>query len=404
MSTYKWQFAPRFKRNAFGWRSDTPILRIKEALSEIRLVARKEPILAAEGALVLLEKLSPALMNVDSSSGALGSMVNRAIETLVPILTQADVNATTRQRWLDRLWEAVEADEMPYIEYLADFWGELCATSEVASSWADQFLPIVERIWSPTETGHGYFKGTDACLSALYAAGRHEDLLALLVKARYKSWHNRRWGVKALVAMGKMSEAIDYAEDSRGLNAPESLIAEACEEILLASGLADEAYQRYAIAANRNTTNLATFRSILKKYPNKNPADILRDLVKSEPGAEGKWFAAAKDAGLFDVAIELARSSPTDPRTLTRAARDFAVKRPEFAIAAGLCALGWMARGHGYELTRLDVHAAFDAVMQAARGVGIDDQQIKTQVRQIIDAQQPGLNFVQESLRVKLGY
>jgi hypothetical protein len=402
MSAYKWEFAPRFRRNAFGWRSDLPIKRIKEALSEIRLVARKEPILAAEGAIVLLEKLSPALMNVDSSSGALGSMVNHAIETLVPILTKADVDAATRQRWLDRLWDALQEDEMPYIEYLADFWGELCVNPEVASGWADQFLPIVERIWSPAEPGHGYFRGTDACLSALHAAGRHDELLTLVAKARYKSWHNRRWGVKALVAMGKKAEAIRYAEENRGLNTPEGQIAEVCEEILLSSGLADDAYQRYAIAANRTTTNLATFRAIAKKYPNKNAPDILRDLVKSEPGAEGKWFAAAKDAGLFDVAIELARRSPTDPRTLTRAARDFAIKRPEFALAAGLAALGWMARGHGFDLTGLDVLAAFDVVMQAALGAGIDEQQVKAQVRQMIEVQPAVLNFVQKILQVQL--
>ena len=402
MSAYKWEFAPRFRRNAFGWRSDLPIKRIKEALSEIRLVARKEPTLAAEGAIVLLEKLSPALMNVDSSSGALGSMVNHAIETLVPLLTKADVDAATRARWLDRLWEAVQEDEMPYIEYLADFWGELCVEAKVASVWADQFLPIVERIWSPAEPGHGYFKGTDACLSALHAAGRYDELLALVAKARYKSWHNRRWGVKALVALGKKAEAVRYAEESRGLNTPEGQIAEVCEEILLSSGLADDAYQRYAIAANRTTTNLATFRAIAKKYPNKDAADILRDLVKSEPGAEGKWFAAAKDAGLFDVAIELARRSPTDPRTLTRAARDFASKRPEFAIEAGLTALHWMARGHGYELTGFDVHAAFDAVMQAALGAGLDEPQIKAQVRQMIEVQPSVVNFAQKILQVQL--
>lgn len=404
MSAYKWQFAPRFRRNAFGWKSDLPIQRIKEALTEIRLVARKEPILAAEGAIVLLEKLSPALMNVDSSSGALGSAVNHAIVTLVPILSQADVDATTRQRWLDRLWEAVQEDEMPYIEYLADFWGELCAGPEVASVWADQFLPIVERIWSPAEPGHGYFKGTDACLSALHAAGRHDELLALVAKAHYKNWHNRRWGVKALVALGKKAEAVRYAEESRGLNAPEGQIAEVCEAILLSSGLADDAYQRYAIAANRTTTNLAMFRAIAKKYPHKDAADILRDLVKSDPGAEGKWFAAAKDAGLFDVAIELARRSPTDPRTLTRAARDFALKRPGFAFAAGLIALAWMAQGHGYELTGIDVHAAFDAVMQAAIGAGFDDQQVKAQVRQVIEVHPTAVNFVQKILQLQLSH
>jgi|GEM_PF-5998043 len=31
-NSYKWQFVPRFRRNAFGWRSDLPIRRIREAL------------------------------------------------------------------------------------------------------------------------------------------------------------------------------------------------------------------------------------------------------------------------------------------------------------------------------------------------------------------------------------
>lgn len=64
MTAYKWQFAPRFRRSAFGWRSDVPIQRIKEALVEIKAVARKDPVLAAEGAVTLLEKLSPALEQV----------------------------------------------------------------------------------------------------------------------------------------------------------------------------------------------------------------------------------------------------------------------------------------------------------------------------------------------------
>jgi len=152
----------------------------------------------------------------------------------------------------------------------------------------------------------------------MYAAGRHQELLALLDKAPFKWWHDRRWGVMALAAMGKKAEAIRYAEESRGLNDPGWQIAQACEEILLSSGLLDEAYRRYAIEANQGTTNLATFRAIAKKYPNKQPEEILRDLVSSTPGAEGKWFAAAKDGGLFAVAAELATRSPTDPRTLTR--------------------------------------------------------------------------------------
>lgn len=400
MSNYKWVFAPRFRRNAFGWRSDKPIERIKEALAEIRAVARKEPVLAAEGAIVLLEKLSPALMGVDSSSGALGTAVNRAIEALVPLVVQANVDLATRQRWLERLWEAIQEDEMPYIEHLADFWGDLCIGKDIASDWADRFLPILQRMWSPQETAFGYFQGTDACLSALLAAGRTEELLTLVDLAKYKSWHTRRWGFKALIALGRKAEAVRYAEASRGLNAPEGQIAQACEALLLSSGLADEAYARYGIEANQKTTYLATFRAIAKKYPSKDPGMILQDLVQNSPGAEGKWFAAAKDAGLLDLAIDLAMRSPTDPLTLGRAARDYAVKEPKFAMAAGLASLQWMARGYGYELTGMDVSQAYQAVMDAGRAMGLPNGQIEQQVRRVVITESAAGNFVERILKL----
>ena len=388
-SAHKWQFAPRFRRHAFGWRSDTPIQRIKEALSEIKQVARKEPLLAAEGAVTLLEKLSPALAQVDSSSGALGSAVNKAIDTLVPLIVKADVEPKLRQRWLNRLWQALQDDEIPYLDLLGDYWGELCVTPELASHWANEFMPVVESIWSLAAPGHGYFKGTSACLASLYAAGRFDELLALIDRAPFKWWHNRRWGVKALAAMGKKAEAIRYAEDSRGLNDPGWQIAEACEAVLLSSGLAEEAYRRYAIAANQGTTNLATFRAITKKYPHVPPEQVLQDLIAGTPGAEGKWFAAAKEAGMFELAAELAHTSPTDPRTLTRAARDFATEQPLFALNAALSALRWIARGHGYEITGADILDAAHALQQACTQAGLDEHALSAMLAPILEEAPP---------------
>lgn len=340
MTAFKWQFTARFRNRAFGWKSDKPIQRIKEALTEIKQVAKKEPVLAAEGTVLFLEKISPALEGVDSSSGAIGNAVNRAIETLVPIIAKAKAEPPLRDLWLERLWVAVQNDNMPYIESLTSYWGDLCGTPEIAAHWADELQPSVEHSWVPKSSGRSYFCGTDACFSALYAADRHKDLLALLDKAPFTWWQWRQWGVKALVAMDKKAEAIQYAQDTKGTNNPESAIARACEEILFSSGNYEDAYTSYALEANQGTTHLATFRAIAKKYPNKDVADILRDLVASEPGAEGKWFAAAKDAGLFDLAIELVNKSPTDPRTLTRAARDYAEQCPEFALSAGLRSIG----------------------------------------------------------------
>ncbi len=402
MSAHIWTFAARFRRNAFGWRSDKPILRIKEAVSEIKQIARKDPVLAAAGAVSLLEKLSPALEAVDSSSGAIGSAVNRAIDTLVPIIAKADVNQATRQKWLERLWDAIQNDGVSYIEALGDSWGELCSSREIASTWADELLPFVEQIWSSKDSGPGFYQGTTLCLSSLFAAGRHEELLRLLEKAPHKWWHNRRWGAKALAAMGRKAEALRYAEDSRGLNEPDWQISQDCEAILLSSGLIDEAYTRYALQANEGTSNLATFRAIAKKYPHKKSEEILSDLIASQPGAEGKWFAAAKEAGLYDLAIELVARSPADPRTLTRAAKDYAVERPQFAVDAGIAALRWISLGHGYEITSLDVLDAYTALMQAAAGARIEEHRMRTQIEELIAGPEPNKQFMRTALAHKL--
>src|SRR5258705_10151151 len=100
----------------------------------------------SDGAVFLLEKLSPALEQVDSSSGALGTAVNRAIEALVPVIAGVDAPALMRERWLERLFDALQDDQMPYIERLGDRWGELCTTPEIASAWADRLLPVTARV------------------------------------------------------------------------------------------------------------------------------------------------------------------------------------------------------------------------------------------------------------------
>jgi hypothetical protein len=369
---HSWAFRSRFRASAFGWRSELPIKRIKEAVAEIKKAARKDKVLGAEGAVIFLEKASRALQHVDSSSGAIGTAVNRAIETLVPIVAQAPASDNLRDKWLERLWRAIEDDDIPYIELLPDHWGELCVTPERASRWADRFIEGVRLVWSPDLPRGGHFKGTSACLSALYAAGRHEDLLHLLDLSSYKFWHDRHWGVRALVAQGKTAAAIRYAEDTRGLNQPDGRISRACEEILLSKGLWREAYDRYALEANRHSTYVATFQAMTSKYPQLEPKAILADLVDRTSGDEGKWFVAAKSAGLLAEAAELARTSPCDPKALTRAARDFAASKPEFARSVGLAALQWLLRGYGYELTAQDVVDALNHTMEAARHNGTE--------------------------------
>ena len=146
-------------------------------------------------------------------------------------------------KWLERLWNAYVADAIPYIETLSDFWGELCVTKELASSWADNLIDLLRATWRDHGTA-SYFPGTPVCLSSLLAAGRYQELLDLLEEAPSIWWEYRRWGVQALAAMGKADEALRYAEASRGLNDNPARIARTCEEIQLSQGRSTEAYER----------------------------------------------------------------------------------------------------------------------------------------------------------------
>lgn len=400
---HKWTFTSHFRRQAFGWRgTGTAIQRVKEAVAEIKAAAHKDSLLGAEGAVLFFEKVSPALEQVDSSSGAIGTAVNNAVEALVPFIAKAPADVDLRRKWLDRLWQAIEEDDIPYIEILACHWGSLCHSPDLASQWADDLMTAVRITWSEERrAGGGYFKGTSACLSALLAAERYQEILELLALAPYTFWHDRQWGVKALMAMGKKAEALRYAEDSRVLNQPDYSISEVCEEILLSSGMMEEAYARYAIEANQKTTYLATFRAIVKKYPNKGPGDILADLAASSPGNEGKWFAAAKSAGLLHEAVKLANQSPCDPRTLTRAARDMKDQEPHFAIEAGIAALRWLIAGYGYDITALDVLNPYRFALDAALNIGCL-QDTKDRIRKMVAGDKSIDQFASKIIRGEL--
>lgn len=235
----------------------------------------------------------------------------------------------------------------------------------------------------------------------MLAAYRYDDLLALLELSPYKMWFDRQYGVKALAAQGKIDDAIRYAE-TRALNDSPRAIARTCEEILLSAGRVDEAYERYGLVANQAEVNATWFRAIMKKYPAKNPADILRDLVEWTPGEEGKWFAAAKDAGLFEEAIALANRTPCSPQTLIRAARDFQDTNPTFAMEAGMAALHWLAEGYGYDITGLDVSTAYTHTMQAAEKLGCADDTHR-RIRELVAGEAPGKGFVSKILGPQLG-
>jgi hypothetical protein len=137
------------------------------------------------------------------------------------------------------------------------------------------------------------------------------------------------------------------------------------------------------------------------KYPHKTPAEVLAGLVTTTPGDEGKWFAAAKEAGLYDEALALASRTPSEPKTLTRAARDFADRQPAFATRAGLLALSWLVQGYGYEITSADVWAAYSSTMKAAEKSGTAGE-VREHIKKMVGNAGPG-GFVAQVLGRELG-
>lgn len=390
---YKWEFRSRFRRNAYGWKSQPAIKRIREAVSEIRRVAKKEPTLAAEGAVLFLERVAPSLEHVDSSSGAIGSAVDRAIDGLIPIIVRADVVVDIRQKWLERLWQAIQDDDMPYIEHLGDRFGELCVHPQLASRWADALMEPTKRALLGDRLSTVFFKGTSVCLGAMLAAGRYEELVALIRQARSTTLlHYRQFGIRALAILGHVDEAIGELESADRNMYPSSMIAMIGEEILLSAGQTERAFLAYGYEANPKSTFLASYRALRKKYPTIDAREMLMHCIAQTPGEEGKWFAAARHAGFLELAQDIATKYTTEPKTLISAAKDHAGKDPDFAINIGLIAIRNLNAGIGYdEPTAGDIIAAYRAVMQAAETSGKQVEVIKALHRWLHEREKKGL-------------
>jgi len=387
---HPWTFKPRLRARAFEWRgSHLACQRLKEAVAEIKKVARTDPMTAGDGVVSLMERIWPALQDVDTSSGALGGAVYWAQGELLPIAIEAPADRKTRDNWLDRLWQSIEDDGVDYLSLVQDRWGELCVSPEIASCWADRFHDLLRTAWSDPRLGN-YVRGTGVCLSSLLAADRHQELLAVLALQHFPFWHSPKFGMQALISDGRMEEELAYAEASRGLNQPDVAIDAACEKILLDVGRVDEAYEKYALTANGSSTGLATFRALVRKYPGRDPKKILLDLARStdEPG---RWFVAAKDAGFLDLALEFANTGRTDPRTLSRESRDFLKTDARFCLEVGQLSIQRILEGYGYELTGIDVLDAFNHYMASAQTLGVASQ-ARVDVLKIAK-KQPGAAF-----------
>jgi hypothetical protein len=365
----KWQFKTRFRANAYGWRgSSLAISRLKEAASEIKGAAKSDSVAAGDGVVSLMERIWPAFQDIDTSSGALGTAVGRTLDELIPILADAPVDHATRSKWLERLFEAVQNDGVEYLGPVEERWGEIARYPDLIDEYADRLIATVRHAWADHQTFQ-HVIGTSICLSCLLESGRYAELQELLATRRH------RFGAEALVRQRQWEAAIAFAEAVRGgtnSGSYEKSIDRFCENILIQHGRSDEAYRRYGLRAASGTTNLSVYRSLVRTYPDRDPRQMLLDLIETR-GDKGKWFAAAKDAGFLDIAVECAAAHGADPSTLVRAARDFRGKDPRFAAAVALLALSNLLAGGGYDPQVAEAYDAVKHLLSASRQIDAVD-------------------------------
>ena len=369
---HNWKFKSHFRANAYGWKGTRlASKRLQEAVSEIKKAARSDQLLAADGAVALMERLWPALEQIDSSSGALGNAVRRTLEALIPVVIAAPADVQTSSRWMERLYEAICEDGVEYLMPVEEHWGAICGSRELATQWADRMLPVVREAWG-SRGPDTWVVGATLCLSCLLETQRFKELQELLSLPTHRFWHFDKFGAEALVRQGRIDEAIALAEACRGDSYDEASILSFCEQVLLEADKRDEAYHRYALSATSGSTGLAIFKSLARKYPERDPRQILLDLARRS-GDKGRWFAAAKSTGCLDLALEFANQVTAEPATLIRAARDFAISEPAFASQVALCAIRSLLAGGGYEPTTLDILSAHSHLMNAAAKMGQAD-------------------------------
>ena len=151
------------------------------------------------------------------------------------------------------------------------------------------------------------------------------------------------------------------------------------------------------------TPALTVFRATTRKYPERDPRQVLIDLIEAR-GERGKWFAAAKSAGFLDVALDCARLGTTEPATLIRAARDFVESEPCFSAQIALLAISDLLAGKGYEPTTPDLSQACDHFFTASVRCG-DQECAEDALRRVLHAAETGASDASmcEAMRRRLG-
>jgi len=392
----QWEFKSKFRAGLYSWKGSAKATKnLRAAVSEIRKAYKSDPLEAVEAIVWLVGRFWPAFRDIDSSSGALGKAVNDTIDKLLPLVIDAPADEPLRKKWTCRLFEAVCDDGVEYLGRLTEQWGRICATDSLRGYWAEEFLPLTEKALESRRDDYYYFVGTPACLSCLLESGHYDGLRRLLDLDDPPFWHYESYWAEALLRQDQIDDAIRHAQsllpgddegDADGFHAysPDTLqIKRFCEQTLYDAGRRREAYEHYSLAAQPDTTYLNHFRSLVRRYPEFEPSEILMDLIEKSGRPKQAWFSSARKCELYDIALQCAESGPVNPSTLATAARDTLGSHPDFAWRVSLLAVKYLLVDY-VDVSEHDVTTAVRHLVEGARSAGHLDQALVA-LRDVLD-------------------
>jgi len=129
----------------------------------------------------------------------------------------------------------------------------------------------------------------------------------------------------------------------------------------------DEAYLAWPVCPSAGTYWRLS-APVAKAYPSVPRAQVNLWFSRKTPGEKANGFATAKELGLYDVALKLARESPCDPRRL-REQPGISPTRNLACARRGIRGPVLAHPGHGYEITSLECgarHSTLEAASTSA--------------------------------------
>ncbi len=362
---------------AFSWRAGRQAGHAVRVASDLCRKAHD-----ADGAVALFERLWPATMQVNRAHGDLDQAVERAAEACVA-LCLAEADGPAHGARLERLWAAIEADRGGVTDPLAERWGALCAERSTAAAWAKQLSPAVRRAWAADPLAR--CAAALPCLSALAAARKGPQLMAMFAVGGPTAWRLRRFALPFIARREGADAALAFADASTARTAHERQHrAQACEALLRKASREDEAWARFAVDAHQANTHRHTFEALRLAWPDKAPLAVLDALLAHHPGEEGKLFATARAIGEPARATALAEAGPGDPKVLLHAADEVRASDPALAERWAFIALGWMADGHAYKVTRALIREACQLAVAIGEAQG-DAERLRARLARLAE-------------------